>query len=253
MILIWFAAPHVSANTDVYTIICVESSSVTISTPASDSTVTEGSITLSGTVSQANQIEVYIDDAFDSAIPLTIGQTDYSSLIQIPTGTHTIRTEAINSCGGINATASSVVTFTAPPSQPSIGSETPTDVEPSSGVNNQSQGVAGPAVETSVLASLPLPQSIRTPIENGLLWLGVDLTEDVGVTGGRLTPARAAIVMASMSLLALGFIPRTRHALAASKFAKRFMPERTLVDRKRVITWTLLAGGGFALFIALFW
>lgn len=247
-----WSASQVSANTDVYATICVESSSLTIASPVSDSTVTEGSVTLSGTVAQSNQIEVFIDDAFDSTIPLTIGQTEYSSSVQIPTGTHTIRAEAINSCGGTNATASSVVTFTPPPSEPSVGSETPTNVEPAD-TSVQSRGVTGPGVGTSALASLPLPQSIRTPLENGLFWLGVDMREGTGTGAGRLTPIRAVVVIASMSLLALVFIPRTRHALAASRFATRLMPERTLIDRKRVITWTLLGGGGFILFIALFW
>lgn len=243
----------VSATTGVYTTICVESSTVTIANPVSDSTVSEGLIILSGAVTQANQIEVYIDDAFDSTIPLTIGQTEYSSSIQIPTGTHTIRVEAVDSCGGTNATASSVVTFTPPPSQPSVGGDTPTEVSgaPSSARGNEAQSVTGSGV--SGLAALPIPQSLRTPLENGLLWLGVDLAVENPSGGGRLTPVRAGIVIVSMSLLALGLIPRVRHALATSKFARRLMPSRELAMRKRLITWWLVGGAGIVLLVALFW
>lgn len=249
----WWATSVASATTGVYTTICVESSTVTIATPISDSTVSEGSIVLSGAVTQANQIEVYIDDAFDSTIPLTIGQTEYSSSIQIPTGTHTVRVEAVDSCGGTNATASSVVTFTPPPSQPSVGGDTPTEVSgaPSSAGSGGTQSVSGSGV--SGLGVLPIPQSLRTPLENGLLWLGVDLAVESPSGGGRLTPLRAGTVIVSMSILALGLIPRVRHTIATSKLARRLMPTRELAARKRLITWWLVGGAGIVLLVALFW
>lgn len=242
-----------TATTDVYTTICVDASSVTIATPLNDSTVTEGNITLTGSVSQANQIEVYIDESYDSTIPLTIGQAAYSSQMQVPTGTHTIRVEAVNSCGGVNGTASSVVTYTPPPSQPSVGSETPTVVGSAQQSDSPSAGVGSSGVG-SVFSSLPIPQSIRTPLENSLHWLGVDVTPgQVATGGGRLTPVRAAIVTVSMTVLAFGVIPRARHAVAGSALAVKLLPGRTRASRLHVITWSMLVGAGFVLLLALFW
>ena len=113
--------------------VCTNASTITLDTPVSDSVVTVPTVALSGSVTQSSQVEVRIDGAFDSSIQLSVGQTTYSGSVQLTPGTHTIEVTAISVCPGANGTASSVVTYEAPPQIPSTGGSTPTDVDDGTG------------------------------------------------------------------------------------------------------------------------
>src|SRR3990167_2389805 len=89
-------APSYAQQTIVAATVCLPASTVMIVEPASDSIVTEAAVQLSGSVSQANQIEVYVDDIFDHTIPLGIAQTSFTGVVQMTQGTHTLKLVAVN-------------------------------------------------------------------------------------------------------------------------------------------------------------
>ena len=234
----------VQAQSDVYATICVASSSVTITQPVDDSTVTSGDIVISGTVDQANQIEVYIDDVFDNAIPLTIGQTQYSSTVQLSPGTHTLRVEAVDSCGGQNAEASSVVTYTVPPSQPSQGGSTPTSVAQAQGAATVTIG-GGPPVSSEQdgrearKSFFNLPAVILQPLERFAAWLGITEPDYEGHTS-RLSLPRAIAITVSMFLLVFGVVPmRALRALAESRLLRTVLPHGSAAYRRYFVAWSV--------------
>ena len=244
--------PSAEAQTGVHATICVPSSSITITQPINDSTVTTTKLVVSGTVNQANQIEVYVDDEFDNTIPLTIGQTQYSSTIQLPVGTHTLRVEAINSCGGQNGQATSVVTYAAPPTQASVGSETPTGVNPA---QDSTITIGTPGAQTRTLEGsqpyLGLPPLIGKPLEEGLRWLDITPFDSMSDKGG-LSLTRAVIITLSMYLLLFGLIPRAVHVLAGSAAFVAATPHRTMLSRRHMIAWGVRVLALLVLLLALF-
>lgn len=196
---VWPAPTAAAQGTMVGATVCGPESTITLDSPVSDSVVTSGTIALNGTVGQASQIEIRIDDAFDSIIPLAIGQTDFSGAVQVTAGTHTIRVTALNMCAGPNGTASAVVTYTPPPQAPSTGTGTPTTVE----------GVM-PAVEDGdkheTINDLgPLDQVLQ-PLEGFAAWLNIDTGSQTDRVGS-LSVGRALTITVGMYLLVLGLAP----------------------------------------------
>lgn len=248
---------NVFAQSSVYATLCGAASQITITQPASDSTVTAPQVTVSGSVAQANQVEVYVDDAFDSTVPLTIGQTTYSSEVQLPSGTHTIRVEAINSCGGQNGEATSVVTFATPPTQPSSGQGATTQVAPSQGgavrvgaAPTVTSGVSGEPVQESV-TPFGLPPIIGKPLERTLEWLNItNYDTKEGVSG--LSIGRAAFVVLGMYLLVLGVAPTLVHALAGLRVVAAATPRADKVRRYQLVQWGVRGLGLLILLLALF-
>jgi|GEM_PF-4798554 len=165
-------------GTTITTVVCgpLTGSMVSITSPASDSTVNQASFLVSGMVSGATQIEVRIDDVYNSTIPVSVGQTQYLVTVTLTTGTHTIKVIANDICAVKNDEASLVVTYQ-PSVVPTPGSEVPTETDPtltpdgSAYVGNVSAGVivtkpkqahaTGVIVmpygssKTSIVASLP--------------------------------------------------------------------------------------------------
>ncbi|MDB5187463.1 MAG: hypothetical protein JWM07_935 [Candidatus Saccharibacteria bacterium] len=123
-----------SAESTVVTRICDEAqgASVTITSPASDSLVDDPTIALTGTVSQSNQLEVLVDDAFNGVVPLDSSASTYSTQVQLPVGTHKITVTATDACQVQNATQSIVVTYQ-PAQAPSTGVDVSTSVSEKGG------------------------------------------------------------------------------------------------------------------------
>lgn len=119
----------VSAESNLAAIICdpSQSAALTVERPQSDSVVNTSQIELSGTVAQASQLEIYVDDAYSGVEPLSYNDTTYSTTVSIALGTHTIKVVAVDVCQVGNATASVVVTYENATSA-STGSQVPTDV-----------------------------------------------------------------------------------------------------------------------------
>ncbi len=192
------AAP-VQAQTMVSTTICRNSSTVTISSPQSDSVVTSPFVTLSGTVAQAGQIEVYIDGVFDSVVPLSVAQTTFQTSVQLSTGTHTIKLVAIDSCESTNGETTMVLTYTPLTTGGSSGTTTPTEVD--GGVMIDSSGA--PAVEQQSAFTL-LPAPFQEAIDGLFAWLNI-APADVSDAGlSRFSVWRAVTMTAGVYLAVIG-------------------------------------------------
>lgn len=236
-------------TTGVYATLCAGASSVTLAKPINDSTVANPRVELSGTVAQANQIEVYVDDQFDSTIPLTAGQTTYSDTVQLATGTHTVRVEAVNSCGGQNGEATSVVTYTPPPAEGSTGQSASTQVAPSQGgAVSVGQG-NGASVEEAGMP-LGLPPFLGRPVLHLLEWLNVTDYADSNSSG--LSIWRALIVVLGMSLLVLGVWSSLVARLARTAFVKKRTAKATVARRQQLVRWAVHILGFVILLLALF-
>jgi hypothetical protein len=120
----------VGAESNLAAIICdpSQSAALTVERPQSDSVVNNSQIELSGTVAQASQLEIYVDDAYSGVEPLSYNDTTYSTTVSIALGTHTIKVVAVDVCQVGNATASVIVTYqNATPA--STGNQVPTNVD----------------------------------------------------------------------------------------------------------------------------
>ncbi len=98
---------------------------LTVAAPTGDSIVTTPSVTLRGAVAHATAIEIKIDDAYDSTLPLENASTHYTTTIMLQPGTHTISLQANDVCLVRNAVTSVVVTYH-PAVHPSPGEATGT-------------------------------------------------------------------------------------------------------------------------------
>lgn len=194
-----YGAPHASAQgTEVGAVVCGPASTVTLTSPTSDSVVTDAAIPIEGTVSQASQLEVRIDGAFDSVVPLSMGQTTFAASVQVAAGTHTIAVTALNVCAGPNGTASAVITYTPKPQTPSTGTGTPTTIE----------GVMQPGEDYNyepVGGLTPLEQLLQ-PVEGFAAWLNIDTGSQTDRVGS-LSVGRALTITVGMYLLVLGLAP----------------------------------------------
>jgi hypothetical protein len=133
------------AQSTIVTRICndVDAATITITSPVSDSLVNESTVTVTGEATQSNQLEVFVDDAFNGIVSLDSNVSSYSTLIQLPIGTHKITVTAIDACQVKNASQSIVVTYQ-PAHTPSTGSEVPTGIA-DSGVIGSPQSVSNDA------------------------------------------------------------------------------------------------------------
>lgn len=238
------AAPSTFAQqTTVAATVCLPTSSVTITQPVSDSTVTEATVPLAGTVGQANQIEVYIDEIFDHTIPIAFGQTSFSDAIQLSQGTHTIKLVAINICPGANGTASSVVTYEPLPNTGGDGG----------GGNTKTDTSGGPAEPVSssddALPSLPfVPKEVEQTFENVGRWLNIVATYEAPASSS-LTLVRATTIAIGSWLLAFGIATTVVQWLGSVLPVFSDMPS---TRRTRIIAWAIRALGFFMVLGGLF-
>jgi len=100
-------------------------SSITIKQPSSDSLINQSTIEIAGEVFRANQIEIYVNNAYGGVIPLSFGATEFSAPVTIGAGTQTIRLVAVDLCQVGNTEASVVLTYV-PNVSPSTGASTET-------------------------------------------------------------------------------------------------------------------------------
>lgn len=238
LLLMLSYAGQAHAQTGVYATICVPASSISIDQPANDSTVTSSPVTIEGSVNQANQIEIYVDDEFDSILPLTIGQSTYSGTLQLPTGTHTVRVVAINSCDGVSGEATSVVTYVVPPTQPSTGETTPTGVTPTDDTTITIGTPPAPGLTTGEqqpsLAGLGLPPLISRPLEQLFGWLNINPIDANG-DAQTLSFGRAAVIFTSMYLLVIGLAPAAIRVIATLPFVISATASATTARRRHII------------------
>ena len=221
----------VSAQTNIGATICAAGSTVTLTTPVSDSVVTSPTVPLSGTVTQAGQIEVYINNVFDGVIPLNMGDTTYSGSVQLASGTHTIKVVAISDCPGVNGSASSVVTYAPPPqTTPSTGGNTPTQI--SGGVVISTDKTKLPGEDKRDL----LPEILTVPVEKTLDWLNITNVVDTAETKG-LSIWRAVMLGAGMYLLIVGMAGIAIQWVVSLPPIAGLMTPMGTVGRHRIVSW----------------
>lgn len=225
--------------------VCTDSSQISLMQPVSDSVVTEPSVPLVGTVEQAGQIEIKIDGAFDSIIPLSIGQTSFTGSVQLTPGTHTIQLTAISVCPGDSGKATAVVTYTPPPQTPSFGDDTPTTVE----------GKTTPSAES--LGDKPIEGGFdlgkQFPALPGIArWLNIDFGEDGGDGIDRLSVGQALVLTVGAYLVVIGIAPVLLPRIATIPLVAQVLPSLSLPGRIRflaigsrifgglLILWTIL-------------
>lgn len=209
----------VSAQQNIHAIICTNGASLHIERPSGDSVITTSSATLSGTVGQANQLEVYVDDQLDSIVSLPVGATTFQATVQLAPGTRTIKIVAIDTCQSKNATASIVMTYQ-PAVTASTGSATPTQIE--GGVV-----IGGAPASTEVSTQNPIERIVTGPLRNVADVLDLIPTTAVASPAGISQPVRlalvasgAALVTFSSALLGVEWINRLLH-LAALRIGLR--------------------------------
>lgn len=242
-----FVIVHTAAAQTVVGVTICANSSITIDEPISDSIVTETTVAISGTVSQAGQIEVRVDGAFNNVIPLSIGQTTYVGEVQLSAGTHDIIVTAINSCPGPNSSATSVVTYAPPPQSPSIGSETQTTVGGVAPPNVSENSAEGESVVSNSPGFL---HEVVKPLESVATWLNIDSGSQTDqVRRNTFTAGRATALTAGIALAIASVAPAVVQGAATIPALASFFPTGTTTTRRRrTVAWTLrIAGVGLVI------
>ena len=190
-------------------ILCSGQSSITVLQPESDSIVTEPDVTINGGVGQATQIEVTVDDVFDSVVPLNLGQTTYEAIVHLTPGTHTIKLTAIDACdSGQDTSTTLILTYTPPPVRNADGeviNPAPTDTN---------SGSTGANIENPQ-SDIALPEPFRSGFEAMLRLLDIRSThEDEGYS--RLSILRAIFLTLGLYLAIFGAVTWAilRHVIA---------------------------------------
>lgn len=216
--------------------ICAASSQITLTSPVSDSVVAESAVVLTGTARQANQIEVKVDDAFDNVITLSAGQEAFNGSVQLTPGTHTITVTAIDVCGMSNASVTSVVTYTPPPSTPSIGDSAETDVNqdtppPSSGVMISSPGEQ--IAEPDLITAPFIPSLLLEPLNNAFRWLNLAPTEAQNSQLKRLSVTRAVALSLGAYMTSFGIATGLARGASSLQLLQRVKVRKRLVYIRR--------------------
>lgn len=225
------------AGTEVKAVICRPSSTVSLSSPPSDSLSERAGVLVRGTVTQATQVELYVDDQFDRVVPLSSDEKSFEAELTMSPGTHTIRAVAIDFCQLKNGEGEVIVTYV-PPGSGSVGADVPTEL-PGATIPSGQQGVTG-------YAAL-LPVVLREPTEMALRWLNIS-TADSAQAAPQLSFVRALVIAVAAYLGVFGVSVGIAHRLRGL-FVK-LVPVRPPSDLEiqRAIRWSALA----ALLAALF-
>ena len=242
------AWPHaVSAQSMVQAVICGTGAEITMTSPQSDSVVTSPTIPIKGTVKQAGQIEVMIDGAFNGVIPLNASQTSYESDVQITAGTHTVTVTAIDSCGSTNASVSTVVTFTPPPTNGSVGYATPTNV---SGVVIGTESAENKDSSQTVQEFNPgglLPAPLVGGLNGVLNWLNVSSSDHSHDGMATLSITRALVMTLGIYMAVIGVAQSVVSLFASAPFFHKYQG-----STRTKIAGRTLRGVGIILVIAAF-
>lgn len=239
-----------NGSTTIDAILCNPASTIAITAPVSDSIVTNPSVPLEGTVTQSNQIEVYIDTVFDHIIPTTPGQTSFSDSVQLTEGTHTVKVVAINVCTGANGESQAVVTYQKPQTggEPGDGDSSGTDTPTEAGVYigeriPSSESASGSGDKSDLL----LPLGVMAPL---LEWLNIK-TADIGETQG-LSVWRAVIMTAGMYLVTVGMATVVVQSVASLPALQAVLPSAPATTRGRWVSRGFRLGGALLVLAALF-
>lgn len=220
-------------------ILCGSQSNITVTEPASDNIVMESELTVKGLVNQAAQIEVLLDDEFNSVVPLNLGQTTFETIVHLTPGTHTIKLTAINACDtGDDDATTIVVTYTAPPERNADGEA---EINP---VGDDGTGTGDQIESPQGLDGLLAP--LRGTADTVLKIFDIR-SFDAEQNYSQLTVARALILAVGMYIAVFG----PSHRSLVKYIAKLPIVRGLGSDRKRTIAakWVIRVAG-LLLFIA---
>lgn len=162
-------------------------SSLTITAPKSDSVISQLPLELTGETTNVSQFDVSVDGSYMTTQAIASGQNDFTTSVQLASGTHTLQFVGNSICGSSQPSDSIVVTYQ-PESTPGNGDQTPTTVGPTpTTVNRQSSGVA--AINSN---SPPFVQSVRRAAHALAYQLDFD---DSSTTGTSADMFRAVILL----------------------------------------------------------
>jgi hypothetical protein len=219
------------AESNLAAIICDPNrpASLTVVRPQSDSVVTSSDIELSGDVTQASQLEIYVDDAYSGVVPLSYNDHHFSTTVSIGLGTHTIKVVAVDVCQVGNATASVVVTYQKTASA-SSGNQVPTDVDGSNATDQEVAVNHNPLERFILLPLLGLAQSLDLIAYDSAATGNIDATNVL----------RFLIISAALLLLFYSKRLARRGVLLMKHF--KLIPSVTAV-RRRYLRKVILAVG----------
>lgn len=215
--------------------VCTSSSTITITAPVSDSVVTDVSVPIAGTVTQASQIEIQIDGTFDSILPLTIGQTSFSGVVQLTKGTHTITATAVSVCPGANGSASVVVTYEPAVETPSTGGQTGTSTEGDKATGGVTINSEGSSVASPPQSGFGFFNPILQPLKDIATWLNLN----TGDSSGDMTSmpvVRALVFTGGIYLFIIGIAPSLVQVMASLPVIVSAVPAMTLTHRMRLLS-----------------
>ncbi len=126
-------------------------------TLASPVTVANMPLLVTGTISNLNQIQVYVDGNYSSMIPLTPATTTFSYSLNLNSGTHTVQFIGISAYTSTNPSVTISVIYT-PPVTPPAGGSSGTPSGGGSGSNGVTIGGAAVSdLQTPNLLTIPMP------------------------------------------------------------------------------------------------
>lgn len=181
-------------------VLCNGNSTITVSQPESDTIVTESDLTIKGTVSQATQIEIMLDDVFDSVVPLNLGQTTYDTSVHLTPGTHTIKLTAIDACeSGQDTSTTLIITYTPPPVRNADGEIINPAGGNNGGINNSDEQITAPN------SGFTLPEPFRSGVDTLLRVLDIKSPQDSGGYS-HLSLTRALLLTFGLYLATFGAV-----------------------------------------------
>jgi hypothetical protein len=213
-------------GSEVNAVICGVGSYVNISSPLSDTVVTEPVVTIRGSVQQASQLEVRVDANFNGIVPIAETLQTYETTVELTPGTHTIVLKAIDSCGTQNNEATVVLTSAPKPSQPSDGSTVPT----STGGVTIGEPVEQPEENTAGI----VPPVIADTWDTILDWLNITTNDTSDSSAPRLSLLRALTLAAGTYLATIGLATTIVSFFAAHPPFTRF---ETTTERRKKASW----------------
>jgi len=174
-----------------------------ITSPASDTVVDTSPVKVTGSVTSISQIDVSVDDVYNSTIAIAAGESRFETLVSLEPGTHTIKLLAYDSCAQQTHEDSFVISYS-PVFVPAAGRDAETTVAAGTlfSAPPASPAAAFTADEPGgVIATLP---EFIQKIFRGLGWTA---TEDSGANslnvGKSLSALAAIFVLGSAALLSI--------------------------------------------------
>lgn len=241
----------VSGDTEVQAVVCgSQGSDVAISTPKTDSTITQPTVAIDGTVTHATQIDISVDGQYSQTLPIASGQSTFQASVDITTGTHTIELVANDVCHVRNGSASLVITFD-PNGSAGNGEDTATTVD-GGGVTVGPNDGPIPEDHTSTYEKLRkavVIGPILQQLENAFRVTGLDSTIAQG--GVATSVIRVGLFTSGLTTMTFTTLVLRKYAMGAIVHIDKFLPVQPALQHSYRL-WILRSMGFVMVFASLF-